>query len=819
MIEVNKNSKLIYGEKVFEGEQILESVNLFSSILRIKKGDRVCIYSENRPEWIFSFFGIWGKGGIPVPVDFMSTEDELLYILKDCQPEYVICSGEKLSIVENVLKKIDKEIKILNLEQLDKELKNVNQERVNLELERDDTAVILYTSGTTGSPKGVMLSFKNLISNIESIRETNIANETDKTIAILPFHHSYPLMVSMLVPLNLGATIIFLQKLSSDEILRLLKKHKVTIIVGVPRLYNLFHRKIFEKINSSLILKGIFNVIKKINNQKLSKIVFSKVHKTFGGNIKYFVSGGAKFDEDIAKDLWALGFKIVEGYGLTETSPIISFNPPDRIKLGSVGLPIKGVKVKIVDGEIVVKGDNVMKGYYNKPDKTAEVIKDGWFYTGDLGNLDEDGYLYITGRKKDIIVLPSGKNINPEEIEQKLIKISDYIKEVAVIFKDNTLSAVIFPDFEKLKKDKVVNIEETIKWNVIEEYNLTVPDYKKIYKFTITSKELPKTRLGKIRRFLIDKFLEEEGKKVKERAYEPNFEEYLILKGYFEKIGKKEIHPDDHIELDLGLDSLEKVELQAFIERTFGIELTDEKLAELQTVSKIAEFIRDHKIKISTEEVNWKEILESEINLDLKENKFGLIFVKKLMFYVFKLYFQLEVKGVEKIPKRNFILAPNHQSFLDGFLITSSLPDDILKDTYFLAEEIYFKSKFRKVIAKNFHIVTVNINKNLKGSLQKTAFLLKNGKNVVIFPEGARTRDGKLLPFKKTFGILSKELNVPVVPLTIKGAYDSYPIGAKFPRPHKIELIFHEPIEPHGKTVDEIVEKTYLEILKGLETN
>ncbi|WP_457621488.1 AMP-binding protein [Persephonella sp.] len=815
MIEINKNARLITGEKIIDHSEINRHITAYSKELNIKKGDRVCIYSENRPEWIYSFFSVWKKGGIPVPIDFMSVEDEISYILEDSEPSYIFCSQEKFPTLEKSLKILGRNIPVLIFEDLKINSHAETDKKDQISTSEEDTAVILYTSGTTGPPKGVMLSYKNLLSNINSIHETKIADSSDKTIAILPFHHSYPLMVSMLVPLTLGATIIFLEKLSSEEILSLMKKHKVSILVGVPRLYTLFHRKIFEKINSNLIAKILFNITKKINNQHLSRYIFGKVHKTFGGNIKYFVSGGAKLDEDVARDLWALGFKIVEGYGLTETSPIVSFNPPDKIKLGSVGKPIKGVQVKIEDGEIIVKGDNVMKGYYKKPEKTAEVIKNGWLYTGDLGYLDPEGYLFVTGRKKDIIVLPSGKNINPEEIESKILKISDLIREVAVVMKDGQLFAVIYPDFQKVHQSRILNLEETIKWNVIDKYNLSVPDYKRIYSFKIVRKELPKTRLGKIKRFLLEDFLKEE-KTLRKDIKDPDLEEYKILKDYLKKVSKREVYPDSHIELDLGLDSLEKVELQAFIEQTFGVEITDEQLADLPTVEELSRFISEKKKKIELEEINWKKLFEKDIKIDIKDTRHPIIILKKMIKPVFKVYFSLEINGLDNLPDRNFILAPNHQSLLDGFLIVVSLPNKHLENTYFLAEEIYFESYIRKIIARNFHVLTVNINKDLKLSLQKTAMLLKKNKNVVIFPEGARTRDGGLLPFKKSFAILSKELNVPVIPVAIKGAYEAFPIGSKFPKPHKITVTFLKPVYPEGKTEDQIIKETYQKILKNI---
>lgn len=802
MITIKPSDKtaLIYAGEKISYNQLLHHIDVFSSLLEVSKEDKVAIFSENRPEWIYTFFAVWKKAAVNVPIDFMSNQEELLYILQDCKPKVIFTSKNNKEKVISIKEKLDYDIQVFVFEELDFKSKGESKE-VKKDLE--DVAVILYTSGTTGNPKGVMLTYKNILSNVRAVEKVGIASEKDSTLALLPFHHSYPLVVSMIIPLNLQATIVFLDKLTPEDILEKLKTYKVSILIAVPRVYTLFHRRIFQEINKSSLTKAVFKVVKTINYQPLSRLIFKKVHQVFGGNIKYFVSGGSKLDLEVAKDLWALGFKVIEGYGLTETSPIVSFNPPDKIKLGSVGKPIEGVEVKILDGEILVKGDNVFKGYYNKPLETQSSFKDGYFMTGDLGYLDDEGYLYITGRKKEIIVLPNGKNINPEEIENHILKISDIVKEVAVIEKDNSLFAIIYPDFEAVKKKGIVNLEETIKWNVIDKYNLTQPPYKRIGGFKIVNQELPKTRLGKIRRFMLKDFLEKSQEKPRQ-IKEPDSQVYQILKDYLKSYTNLPVYPDSHIEIDLALDSLGKVELLTFIETTFGVSITEKDLAQNPTVESLYKLIEEIKTKIETQTVNLKEILNQESTAEIKEG--FIIYLKPILKTFFKIYNNLQVEGLENIKEKPVIFAPNHQSYLDGFLLIASLPNDILKDTYFLAEETYFQSEFRKFIAKNFNVIPVNINKNLKDSLIKSAAVIKSGKNLVIFPEGARTRDGSLLPFKKGFAILSKELNIPVIPTVISGAFESYPINAKIPKPYPIKVKFLEAVYPDNLSYDEITD-------------
>lgn len=797
---------LIHKDSLISYSELIENVKSYATLIDILPDERVAIVSENRPEWVYAFFGIWKRGGIVVPIDFMSTPEEIRYILEDSSPRIIFCSDTTFENVKKAAEGLDVEV--------------INFDRVILpapwegKISRDekDIAILPYTSGTTGNPKGVMLTYRNIISNIEGIAHVGIADENDITLAILPFHHMYPLMTTLLLPLYLGATIVFLDKLTPEDILNKLQKYRITILIGVPRLYQLFHRRIMEQIEKKKFAKILFRLMERLENQKLRRKVFSKVHKVFGGNIKYMVSGGAKLPLEVARDFTTLGFTVIEGYGLTETSPIVSFNPPDRIKLGSVGIPIEGIQVMTTDeGEIVVKGDNVMKGYWKKPSETEKVIIDGWFYTGDLGYIDEEGYIFITGRKKEIIVLGSGKNIFPEEIENKILEKASFIKEVGVFEKEGKLYALIYPDLEKIKSLKITNLHETIKWEVIDRVNRELPEWKRVVGFKIVETELPKTRLGKLRRFLLPQ-LYEKADKMKRKQEEDDFtifetEEGKIIKDFLEKLTKKDIHPSDHLEIDLGLDSLAKVELLGFLETTFDLSLSEEELAENIVVRDLIEFVRNKRGKVSPRGISWKDILEKAPAYKLYNFPFIYNFGRNLLKLYFKLYHRIDVRGVENLPEPPFIIAPNHQSYLDAFAVASVLPKNIAEKTYFLGEEKYFKKFPASLFGKLSHVITVNVNRGLKESLQKTAYALKSGKVVVIFPEGARTRTGDLMEFKKGVSILSKELQVPIVPVAIDGAYEAWSIYDKFPKPRKIKIMFGKPIEPNAKSYDEITKE------------
>ncbi|TDT72232.1 long-chain acyl-CoA synthetase [Hypnocyclicus thermotrophus] len=811
---------IIFGDEKISYLKLLSNVKNYTEYLHIEEGEKVAIFSENRPEYVYAFLGIWQKKGICNPIDAANNYDELLYVLKDSEPKFIFVSNKTQNLVKKVIEENNLKIKIINYEEIElKSYKEEELEEIYL-LEPEKVCLILYTSGTTGDPKGVMLTQDNIIAQIESLDKYKMYEKSDVFISLLPLHHILPLLGTAIMPLYFGATIVFLQELSSDKIKEALIKNKVTMFIGVPRLYEVFYRGIMAKIEASKISTFVFNLAKKINSEKIRKKLFKKIHDGFGGNIKFLISGGAKLDLEISKAFSTFGFKMVEGYGMTETAPIISFTKPNNIKNGKVGSPLDGVEVKISDeGEILVKGRNVMKGYYKKEKETREIFtEDGWLKTGDLGEIDEDNYIKITGRKKEMIVLSNGKNIDPVSVEQEILRFSKgLIEEIGVIDNNNHLNAIIYPNFNFIKEKEISNISETIKNSIIEKYNIKALPYKKILDFKITQTELPKTKLGKLRRFKLKELLHE-NETEKNIIEEPSYREYKVLKDFISTLSTKIIKPTSHLELDLALDSLDMVELKAFISTAYGVDISDKDFTEHMIVEEMAKYLKEKSnTNVIDTDINWKEILNKGKNIELPKTHILLLFFKYLTSPILKLYFRFTKKGIERLSKKTVIFVGNHQSFVDSFAILSALPNKILKNTYFLAKIKHFDNRVMKSIANRSNIVIVDINKNLKETLQESAEILKKGKNLVIFPEGTRTVDGNLGEFKKAFAILSKELGVDIQPFVIRGAYKSMPRGKKIPRPTKIELEFLEKISPKNLDIEVIVKETRTKIDKILK--
>ncbi len=384
-------------------------------------------------------------------------------------------------------------------------------------------------------------------------------------------------------------------------------------------------------------------------------------------------------DAKIAHDLRALGFRLVEGYGLTETSPLVVFNPYDAIRLGSVGICLPGSEVAIHDGEIVVRGQNVMQGYYNKPDETAWALRDGWFHTGDTGFFDDDGYLFITGRRDEMIVLPNGKNINPEEIENRILKISPLVKEIGVMQNRGKLTALILPDFTLFNSEEIHKAIEVLKEQVIEKYNSTVSGYKKILNFFLIKEELPKTRLGKLKRFLFKNLMVLS----EDESYtpdEPDFPEYVLIKTYIAEYKGKIVFAHSNLEIDCGLDSLDIVELTAFIDYTFGLVLSREDFTPNMTIEVLAKLVRDKKTRIEMAKIGWKKILSAD-NTEYKlESRSRLSLPLALFRPIFMRYFTITASGMENIPHTPCIVAPNHASYLDAPCVGFTLPREVSRE-------------------------------------------------------------------------------------------------------------------------------------------
>ncbi|MCK5169971.1 MAG: AMP-binding protein, partial [Bacteroidales bacterium] len=389
---------LITKDKSYTYQDLFKKINQYSNLFKDKNYSKIAIYSEIREDWVFAFYAAWYNNCTIIPIDFLASTDDVSYIINDCEPELIFCSNITKDKIEKIEEKLSNNPIFKNFDDL---ILPEPSEDFQWSIPKDEekTAVIIYTSGTTGSPKGVMLSFRNLIANVDAVsNKVKIYTPGSQTLMLLPMHHIFPLAGSMLAPLTIGGTIVMSPSMQSSDLMETLKNNKVNIMIGVPRFYELLYKGIKAKIEAKLIGRIFYKLVKASGSKKLAKKIFKKVHEGFGGHVKFMICGGAALNTDVGSFFYTMGFYILEGFGMTEASPMITFTRPEKIKIGSPGQVLPGLTMEIRDGEIVAKGPNVMKGYYNRPEETADVLKDGWLYTGDLGRIDKKGFLYITGR-------------------------------------------------------------------------------------------------------------------------------------------------------------------------------------------------------------------------------------------------------------------------------------------------------------------------------------------------------------------------------------------------------------------------------------
>ncbi len=522
-----------YSEITFN--KLYDDVNYLGTALKAfgLENVKVAVIGENRYEWVTTYLSTVNGVGTIVPLDKELPKEEIAYLIKRANIEIVIFSSKVEKDVKEILKENEHikyaihmdiasdEDDLISYSRLLERGKNLVEQGdtsfESVEIDPDEMRIILFTSGTTGLAKGVMLSHKNIISNIIAVSKFVNTKDGDTFLSVLPAHHTYECTVGILSPIYQGSRVAFCEGLK--HIVKNLKESEATHMLGVPLLYNSLYNKIIRKAQKEgtykKLQKGIKinNALKKVGADKSQKL-FKAIHQALGGNLKYVISGAAAIDSDVAQFFNDVGIPLIEGYGLTECSPIVCANL-DRMPLsGTVGPALPEIEVKIDNpnndgiGEIVTKSDCVMLGYYEDEEATKQVITDGWFHTGDLGYLDEMGYLRITGREKNVIVTRNGKNIFPEEVELYLGK-SDYIKECLVWGEDDPkqgdtiVHAEILPDLEYMKEMEESYSDKQLQdlfQEIVHGVNAKMSFYKRIKRFNIRDKEFEKTTTQKIKR-------------------------------------------------------------------------------------------------------------------------------------------------------------------------------------------------------------------------------------------------------------------------------------------------------------------------------
>jgi long-chain acyl-CoA synthetase len=852
-----------------EARRMAESIGSWLAKSELQSGARVAILADNHPRWVAAFLGAVAAGCTAVPLDTALHSDQIATLLKDSGSSLLFCDVKHLATAAEAIASLPIKIVLTNpaelkgttaqaspVADLDKMFTSGPGGFKPAAVASDHVASLLYTSGTTSDPKGVMLTHANMMGEVESVFRWAHVGPTDAVLGVLPLFHVLSQMANLMLPLVKGARVVYLETLNTTELLRALSERQITIFAVVPQFFYLIHDRIFKEVAkrgaaAAWVLKTLMTVNRGLRaiGFNAGRIFFGKLHNTFGDRMHYLITGGSRFDPQIGYDFHALGIDVLQAYGLTETTGAAFVALPHHNVIGSVGPPLPGVEGKIIDpkppedggpavGEIAIRGAIVMKGYWNRPDATAAVLKDGWLHTGDLGHFDSGGNLFITGREKDVIVLSNGKNVYPEEIESYYLK-SPYIKEIGVMAMESEpgnpasdrLYAVVVPDFDLLKERKVVNAKEVIRFD-IEGISSKIPSTKRIGSYEIWQEPLPRTTTRKLKRFELEKRVRANQKKGQAADSEvssqpalsaedtkwldqPEVQQGLKIIREASKTAPTVIRPSDNLELDLGLDSMQRIELLVALEQELGGDVEESTLAEIYTVRELVDAIRESAATGKTisgsreQPAGWKSILQEESTdpevLALARHS---TFYEGFLYTLFRLVqvfasdrFHMKVSGLEKLPSQgSYIISSNHQSFLDPILMASVLPWPVFRSLFSVGTSEIFGSGIMRRVARWLRVIVVDPDVNLVPAMRAGAFGLRHSRILILYPEGERSIDGTPRTFKKGAAILSIHLQVPIVPVAIEGFYEAWPRGKRFQKFAPVKVQFGDPIYPPAES-------------------
>jgi long-chain acyl-CoA synthetase len=873
---------------------------------RVEKDARVAILAANHPRWVAAYLGIIASGRVAVPLDTAFHPDQVRKLLLDSGASLLFCDAKLLGVA---LEAVEGTGVGLVMTSAAAEViavfdggANVAQSGRPAERQEpgtpppfriqfagdldsifaagsagfqpiapfdDHLAALLYTSGTTADPKGVMLTHSNLVGEANSVFALLTIGSTDALLGILPMFHVLAQMANLFLPLFNGARVVYLETLNTTELLRALHERDITVFCVVPQFFYLIHEKIFKEINkrggvTPRLVRTLMAINRGLRGIRINagRILFRSIHATFGTRMRYLVTGGSRFDSAIQRDFYSFGIDVLNAYGLTETTGGAFLTHPGKIVFGSVGPPLPGVEARIVNeevveegrplaGEIAIRGAIVMKGYWNRPDATAEVLREGWLYTGDLGYFDSGGNLFISGRRKEVIVLANGKNVYPEEVEAHYLQ-SPLVREICVMAMEERpgdpaserLYGVVVPNFDLLRERKIVNTKEAIRFD-IEALSHKTASTKRLGSYDVWQEDLPRTTTRKLKRFEIEKrvrdlrsrgggdadigvekpLTEEErgwlGRKDVTRA--------LAVVKETARNQLESIRPGHNLELDLGLDSMQRVELLTALEQQMGGEVPEAQLAEIYTVRDLVDAVLESEGRGAGGEKSkapgWSTIFDEPVTdpdvLALAKHDLA----PEVFFFVLSRFismfsrdrFDFKVRGLENLPANGpYLLCSNHQSYIDPLLLASALSWRIFRNTFAVGTSEIFGTGFMRWLARQLRVVVLDPDANLVPAMRAGAFGLNHGRILVLYPEGERTNDGNLRIFRKGAAILSVHTRAPIVPIAIEGFYEVWPRHKKLPKFGPLEMTIGKPMIP--PPASEASEATYEQFTAELKS-
>ncbi|RKU32781.1 hypothetical protein C6496_23250 [Candidatus Poribacteria bacterium] len=804
-----------------------------------REGDRVILFAENQPEWGIAYLAAVQIGVIVVPIDPQTAEEEIFALAEYTESKAILASEACATRLQSTPIKPSVESaspEFLNINSFcqpfeceqteisvptDSELPAVPDNFPDVDIDPDTVASIIFTMGTTVDARGAMISHRGFIANVVAVSKALPPEDTDRFLSVLPLYHALGFSCNFLMSIYAGTTITYTNSLRPTSILAIMRETKTTVLIGVPRLFQLLYDTIKRYVVQS----------PEAMEAPLDPETVEEIQAALGGHIRVLVSGGAALPDEVYDRFMEFGLTIYQGYGMTEASPVLSVNPHHKSKRGTVGPEVQGVQLQIINpddngiGEIVASSPSLMQGYYRNQAMTEQVIRDGLLYTGDLGYFDEEGYLYLTGRSKDVIVSGAGKNIYPVELEA-LYQHSPLISEICVVgmSTDNLFEAahaIIVPVHDDNRDG--TEVEKAIHQH-IQERAQDLPTYQHLQTVHFWDTELPKSSDAMIDRQRVKEVLQEHLSRQTQEAPQPDpvkdtlatdenegaskstvapdtpagVEEVIIFElSRLARLPADQIHLNSNLGTELGLDSMARVELLLLLESRLQRSIPDELIARIRTVGDVTETVKtlqsDSALPPVDEETS-AYIVRSESSLISAALatlfRFGV-------WAIYRCYFSIKCNGLENLPREPYIIAANHSSHLDTLAIMTVLGDECKRLRVLAAKDYWFSTRFKSWFSGELlKFVPFDRHANFLQGLRISQGVLKQNECLLIYPEGTRSVTGELQPFKPGLGLLAYETGSPIVPAYIDGTYHALPKGSNLPRKSRVRVTFGKPIMP-----------------------
>lgn len=794
----------------------------------LDRGARVVLWAPNSSVWISSALGILASAGVLVPVDDLADAAQLEAALASSDPRLFLTTARHLEIAGDILGKRAMGVVLIDAPEygggeaasLSATCEHVEDMPVP---SGDAPAMLSWTSGTTGSPKAFLLTHGNIATNVAALCDLALVGPEDRALLPLPLHHAYPFVVGMLTTLTLGTSIVLPGGTTGPALMRAIHGGQVTAIIGVPRLYEALEGVIEARVNAHgrtvrlawRAALGLVCLVQRSTGLRLGRLLFAPVRRGLAPRLRLLVSGGARLGIATEEKLDGLGWTVLSGYGLAETASLFTGNRPNDRRSGSVGRPLADGEVRIAHpddqgvGEIELRGNSITRGYLDNPEVNRETFaSDGWFRTGDLGFVDRDSFLFVSGRVKETLVLGGGKKVNPEDLERIYGSVPE-IRELALLEDNGALVALVRPDAAKLRERGATNLHDGVRV-LLGEKAQNLPSYQRLSGFALTDQPLPRTRLGKYRRFLLPR-LYAQAAGARRPAHVLGPEDAALLRDptaaavwslLRQRYPEEVIDLDVSLGLDMNLDSFGWMELTILSQDRLGVHLSESDIAAIETIRDLLRRSIDHHPLAAREEPATAIDVERWLAPPGALLRIAGAALYALNWLAMRALFRLRATGAEGLPGSGpFVITPNHVSYLDGLAIAAALPFRRFRQLYWAGDvRLLFSTPLARAFARAVRVFPVDA-RYPDAALDAAGRVLRAGNAQVCFPEGWRSPDGTLQRFLPGIGELLLRSRAPVVPAYIGGAFAALPRHRHLPRFKRISVIFGSPCWPEALRV------------------